>query len=56
MDTRVYAHIFALRRRSALLTTETELKLMAAAAMTGLSKSPNTGYRTPAAMGTPAEL
>ena len=33
--------------------TETELKLMAAAARMGLNFQPNTGYRTPAAMGTP---
>jgi len=37
-------------------TTETELKLMAAAAITGLSRIPKTGYKTPAAIGTPKEL
>lgn len=31
------------RRRRALLTTDTELKLMAAAAIMGLSNRPNTG-------------
>jgi hypothetical protein len=36
--------------------TETELKLIAPAAMTGLSSSPNAGYSTPAAIGTPSEL
>lgn len=36
-------HRVNLRNRNALLTTETELKLMAAAATIGLSKSPNTG-------------
>ena len=41
---------------SELLITETELKLMAAAAIMGESKSPNSGYNTPAAIGTPAEL
>jgi hypothetical protein len=39
-----------------LPTTDTELKLMAAAATTGLSKSPKTEYGTPAAMGAPAAL
>ena len=33
----------ALRKRSALLTTDNELKLMAAAAMMGLSSRPNAG-------------
>ena len=42
--------------RSALLTTDSELKLIAAAAITGLSRSPNAGYRTPAAIGTPSAL
>ena len=44
------------RRRSALVITKTELKLMAAAAMTGLSSRPKNGYRTPAANGTPRAL
>ena len=35
--------IFAARSRRALATTETELKLIAAAATIGLSRSPNTG-------------
>jgi len=43
-------------RRRAFVTTETELRLIAAAAMTGLSSRPNTGYSTPAAIGTPAAL
>jgi hypothetical protein len=42
--------------RSALVITDTELKLMAAAAMIGLSRIPNLGYSTPAAIGTPTEL
>jgi len=45
-----------LRRRRALVITETELKLMAAAAKIGLSSRPKNGYRTPAAMGTPIAL
>jgi len=44
------------RNLSAFPITETELKLIAAAAIIGLSKSPNTGYRIPAAIGTPSEL
>ena len=46
----------AVRKRSALLITDTEDKLMAAAAMTGLSSTPNTGYKTPAATGMPSPL
>ena len=34
---------FTFRKRSALLITETELKLIAAAAMIGLSSNPNLG-------------
>ncbi len=44
------------RRRSALLITDTELRLMAAAAMMGLSNTPKNGYRMPAATGTPNAL
>jgi hypothetical protein len=43
-------------RRSALEMTDTELKLMAAAAIMGESSRPNSGYSTPAASGTPSEL
>ena len=53
---RIRFYSFAARKRSALLMTDTELKLMAAAAMIGLNKIPNLGYRMPAAMGTPTEL
>lgn len=42
--------------RSAFVITETELKLMAAAAIIGLSSKPKNGYKIPAAMGTPIEL
>ncbi len=45
-----------LRNRSALPITDTELKVMAALAMMGLSKSPKNGYSTPAAIGTPSTL
>ena len=46
----------ALRSRSALPITDTELKDMAAAAIIGDSSRPNTGYSTPAATGTPSAL
>src|SRR6516165_4562362 len=55
-DQRVTPGRPAYLRRSALPITDTELKLIAAAAMTGLSSNPKNGYNTPAAMGTPAEL
>ncbi len=43
--------------RNAFATTETELKLMAAAAIIGLSnKCSEIGYRSPAATGTPKAL
>ena len=41
---------------SELLITETELKLMAAAAIMGDNSIPKNGYSTPAAIGTPAVL
>jgi len=41
---------------NAFVITDTELKLMAAAAMTGPSRMPKKGYNTPAATGTPTEL
>ena len=46
----------ALRNRSALAMTVTELKLMAALAIMGESTMPKKGNRTPAASGTPAAL
>jgi hypothetical protein len=36
--------------------TDTELKVMAALAIIGLSNNPNAGYSTPAATGTPSTL
>ena len=36
--------------------TETELKVIAALAIIGLSRTPNTGYNAPAARGTPSRL
>lgn len=52
----VSVHSGTRRSRSALPMTDTELRLMAALAIIGLSSSPNHGYRTPAAMGTPRTL
>lgn len=49
-------HMASRRSRSAFPMTDTELRLMAAAAMMGDSSRPKAGYRTPAAMGTPAVL
>ena len=46
----------ALRKRSALVITDTELKLMASAAIMGDSSQPVNGYSTPAASGTPNAL
>jgi len=46
----------ALRNLKELVITDTELKLIAAAAITGLSKTPKNGYSTPAASGMPSEL
>ena len=51
-----YSPKFAFLKRSEFVITDTELKLMAAAAKIGLSKIPKNGYRTPPAMGTPIEL
>ena len=39
------------RNRRALVITDTDDRLMAAAALTGLNSSPNNGYKTPAATG-----
>ena len=44
------------RSRRALPTTDTELSAMAAAAITGDSRMPATGYSTPAATGMPTTL
>jgi len=44
------------RSRVEFQITDTELKLIAAAAMIGLRRSPKNGYSTPAATGTPSTL
>ena len=51
-----HPHIRANRRRSAFPITETELKLIAAAAMMGLRRMPKAGYSAPAATGIPMTL
>ena len=51
-----YSQSFTARNRSAFVITETELKLMAAAAIMGFKSKPKNGNRTPAAIGTPIAL
>ena len=48
--------IYDLRSLRAFPITETELKLIAAAPIIGFKRSPNAGYNTPAATGTPIAL
>jgi hypothetical protein len=43
-------------KRKAFDITDTELKLMAAAAIIGLNNIPKNGNKTPAATGTPSAL
>ncbi|MFT5138919.1 MAG: hypothetical protein ACI9CB_000548 [Rhodothermales bacterium] len=49
-------HTFKFLSRKALAITDTELKLMAAAAIMDDNNIPKTGYKTPAATGTPKAL
>ena len=49
-------HRGSFRKRNALPMTDTELRIIAAAAIIGLSRMPKNGYITPAAMGTPTAL
>ncbi len=56
MKTAFQDHSFTRLSLRELLITETELKLIAAAAMIGDRSNPKNGYNTPAAMGTPTEL
>ena len=44
------------RSRSAFEMTDTELNVIAALAIIGLSNNPVNGYSTPAAIGTPSRL
>lgn len=48
-------HAFA-RKRNAFPITDTELKLIAAAAIIGLRSNPKNGYSTPDAIGMPSVL
>lgn len=50
-----YLNVFAFSRRL-FVTTDTELKAMAAAANIGFSRKPVKGYSTPAAIGIPVTL
>jgi len=52
----IFGYIFTLRSLRAFPTTETEERLIAAAAMIGLRRMPKLGYRMPAATGTPRTL
>jgi hypothetical protein len=45
-----------LRSRKAFTTTETELELIAEAAIIGFKSKPKKGYSIPAAIGTPSAL
>lgn len=47
---------FKLRKRNAFTITDTELKLIAKAAIIGESNIPKNGYKTPAAIGIPKTL
>jgi hypothetical protein len=49
-------HIFTFLKRKEFAITDTELKLMATAAIIGDNSRPKNGYSTPAATGTPREL
>ncbi len=50
------SQILAVLSRKAFVMTETELRLIAAAAIMGLSSNPVNGYKAPAAIGTPRAL
>ena len=49
-------YILKFRKRNEFVITETELKLIAAAAIIGDNKIPKTGYKTPAATEIPNTL
>ena len=51
-----FSHNFTFLNLSEFAITDTELKLMAAAAIIGDNKIPNTGNKAPAAIGTPITL
>ena len=52
----VPGHSLTFRSRRALPITDTELNVIAAAAIMGLSSNPNTGYSAPPAIGIPMAL
>jgi hypothetical protein len=52
----MFQYSSARRSRNAFAITDTELNVIAALAITGLSNTPKKGYKTPAAIGTPATL
>jgi len=52
----MYAYKFTRLNLNAFVITDTELKLIAAAAMMGDNSNPKNGYSSPAAIGTPNEL
>ena len=56
MQCKRWIHSRLRRRRKALPITDTELKLMARAAISGDSSQPVSGYSTPAAIGIPSAL
>ena len=51
-----FCYSFTRLSRSAFNITDTELKLIAAAAIMGESSKPKNGYSTPAATGMPSKL
>ena len=53
---KVRYHILKLLNRNEFIITETELKLIAAAAIMGDNNIPKTGYKTPAATEIPNTL
>ncbi len=52
----IYQLIFAVLSLKAFAITDTELILIARAAIIGESSNPKNGYKTPAAIGTPRVL
>ena len=51
-----FYYILIFLNLNAFVITETELKLIASAAIIGESNNPKNGYKTPAAIGTPKTL
>jgi len=55
-ERKALSYSFTFRSRKEFEITDTELKLIAAAAITGLKSHPKTGYNIPSAIGTPRAL